>query len=80
MPNLPLPKPVLLDQPGPYVLPTAERLSSLGAPLGALPIQIRFFAPGGLELHLPATESFLRQLYIALKGQFDEGDGVSYAK
>jgi hypothetical protein len=76
MSNLPLPEPVQLTPPGPYVLPTAEVFSNLGFAQGQLPVQIRFFAPGGLELHLPATERFLQQLYTNLKVHFEEGGGA----
>lgn len=76
MSNLPLPKPVQLTPPGPYALPTAEVFSNLVFAQGQLPVQIRFFAPGGLELHLPTTERFLQQLYTNLKGHFGDGGGA----
>ncbi len=66
MNNLPLPKPARLDPPGPYVLPTAEVFLNLALAGGQLPVQIRFLGPGGVELHLPATESFLEKLYADL--------------
>jgi hypothetical protein len=76
MSNLPPPKSVQLTPPGPYVLPTAEVFSNLVFAQGQLPVQIRFLGPGGLELHLPATEHFLEKLYTNLKVHFEEGGGA----
>ena len=56
------PKPIQLEPPGPYVLPTVEGFLGILPSEGQLPVRIRLRLEGGLELQMPTTEHVLTAL------------------
>jgi hypothetical protein len=78
MANLPLPKAVSLEPPGPYILATAEKSHGLAIPPTGLPQQLRFVLSKGTELQLPISDGALKRLYDQLKAHF-EGDEAARA-
>ena len=62
MAHIPLPAPVQLDPPGPYVVPTVEGSVGLGLDQDTGQSQLRLALQGGTELRIPLTNAAYQRL------------------
>ena len=62
----PIPKPVQLEQPGPYETPIAEAFLGLMVFQGELPTRVCLVLHGGIELRIPVPPEIQEKLRKAL--------------